>query len=211
MNTIVLYLQTHTLEVFAVLTSLACVWFNVKQNLLTWIFAIISSALTARIFFEIHYWGDMYLQLFFIAMAFYGFYEWKYKTNFKKNNALEDPKHQNLSKHLNNPIKKLTIKATFLLILLHLVMTVGLFFFLKLFNTDVFKLDVLLTTGSIIATGLAIKKYLENWLVWVFLDVIYVGIFFEKKQELMACLYIFFVGMAIWGYLEWRKRFNISS
>jgi nicotinamide mononucleotide transporter len=70
---------------------------------------------------------------------------------------------------------------------------------------------MLLTAGSIIATGLAIKKYLENWLVWIFLDVIYVGIFFEKKQELMACLYIFFVGMAIWGYLEWRKRFNTSS
>jgi nicotinamide mononucleotide transporter len=58
---------------------------------------------------------------------------------------------------------------------------------------------------SLAGTWMAAKKYVENWLIWIFADILYVGIYLYKDSYLTAILYTIFVVLAIAGYREWKK------
>jgi nicotinamide mononucleotide transporter len=59
---------------------------------------------------------------------------------------------------------------------------------------------------SIIAQWLMTKKIIENWIVWILADIVYVGIYFYKDLYPTAVLYLLFLGMAFMGYREWLEK-----
>ena len=52
------------------------------------------------------------------------------------------------------------------------------------------------------------RKVLENWLIWIFVDVIYVGIYIFKHLELTAFMYAVYVIIALLGYIDWKKEYK---
>ena len=65
--------------------------------------------------------------------------------------------------------------------------------------------DSLCVAMSLCAQLLMAKRYLENWLIWIFADIIYVALFIFKELYLTAILYAIFIAIAIAGYSEWKK------
>jgi nicotinamide mononucleotide transporter len=61
---------------------------------------------------------------------------------------------------------------------------------------------------SIVATWLAARKYIENWLVWILADTIYVTIYLQKNATLYAILYALFLILAYLGFVNWQKLFK---
>jgi len=185
------WLADNYIEVLGFITSLICVWLNIKANIWGWFWAIVSSAISAAFFYKLQLFGDMNLQFFFIAAALYGWYEWMFGKKGK--NA-----------------QKLTI--TFLpksllptVLVCSFLGSVIVFFGLKQLKGDFLVLDAITTTLSIVATWLTARKYIENWILWIVADVIYVGMYFQKDAYLYAILYALFLGMAFKGFLEWKK------
>lgn len=72
-------------------------------------------------------------------------------------------------------------------------------------DTDVPKTDAFLTAGSLVGQFLLSRKKLENWHVWIIVDVIYVALYIHKGLMLTALLYAMFVAMAAVGLLAWKK------
>ncbi|HWJ43884.1 MAG TPA: nicotinamide riboside transporter PnuC, partial [Gaiellaceae bacterium] len=66
-------------------------------------------------------------------------------------------------------------------------------------------MDSFLSSTSLVAQWMMTKKLLENWLVWIAVDVLYVGMFLFKGLYLTAGLYAVFLGLAVRGYLDWRR------
>ena len=68
--------------------------------------------------------------------------------------------------------------------------------------------DMSLTAASLAAQWMLTRKLLENWLVWIVADVVYVGMFTYKELQLTAVLYAIFLGLAVMGWLEWRRSMH---
>lgn len=176
------------LEIFAVVISVIGVALTINRNMLCWGFNFLAFILYAYIFFETKLYGETILQFFFMVVNFYGFYHW-----LKGKQQDHDIR-----------IEPISIQ---LVVLQMLVATIGGFAFGWLLHhfTDAALpwLDSQLAAFSLLATYWTSRKHIATWVLWVFVDIIYVGMFIHKDLYLTAGLYAAFVGMAAFGWWQW--------
>jgi nicotinamide mononucleotide transporter len=179
---------TTPLELVSFVLSVLTVWLNIRQNPLAWLFAILSSATYGVVFFGAKLYGDMALQGVFIAVSFWGWYQWL---------------HGNHGGVL--AVSALTARGRVMAGVAWLALFVVLAWLLRSFtDTDVANADAFLTAGSLVGQALLSRKKIENWHVWIIVDVLYVALYVHKGLMLTAVLYGMFVGMAILGLLAWQ-------
>ena len=183
-------LATTPLELLSFTLSIATVWLNIRQNHWAWLFAILSSALYAAVFFQSKLYGDMGLQFVFITVSVWGWYQWLHGDDT----------------HARLPVTQLTWPGRAVAALGWIVGFIALAWFLMTFtDTDVPFADGFLTAGSLVGQLLLSRKKLENWHTWIIVDVLYVGLYVHKGLMLTAVLYAMFVVMAAIGLVAWRK------
>jgi nicotinamide mononucleotide transporter len=181
---------TSPLELISFILSLVTVLLNIRQNHWAWLFAIVSSATYAMVFFGSKLYGDMGLQFVFIAVSVWGWYQWLYGGTG----------HRALN------LSGLSSAGWLIAAIAWLCGFAVISMFLKSFtDTDVPYIDGFLTAGSLLGQLLLSRKKIENWVVWIIVDILYVGLYVYKHLLLTAMLYALFVGMAIIGLLAWRK------
>ena len=179
---------TTPLELLSFLLSVATVWLNIRQSHWGWLFAIISSATYGLVFYGSRLYGDMGLQLVFITVSIFGWYQWLHG----------DDRHEKL------PVTALDARGRWIAGAAWLACFGVLAWFLKTYtDTDVPSSDGFLTAGSLIGQLLLSRKKIENWHVWIIVDILYVALYLHKHLILTAILYGVFVGMAIIGLRAW--------
>ncbi|MBL4677722.1 MAG: nicotinamide mononucleotide transporter [Mucilaginibacter sp.] len=176
------------LEVIAVITGLLCVYLAAKNNIWNWPFAIISVSLYIFIFFEARLYADMGLQFYFLGMNIYGWWFWSHASTENK-----------------VPVKRIANREIWLSIAAVLLFTFILGSLLKYTPASYPYLDSFLAACSLVAQVFLARKVLENWLIWVFVDVIYVGVYVFKDLRLTATMYIIYAVIAAMGYIDWRR------
>jgi len=178
------------LEIVSFVLAVLTVWLNIRQRHWAWLFAILSSATYAAVFVQARLYGDAGLQGVFIAVSLWGWYQWLYGG----------------SGHTGVTISTLGARARLLALLAWLAGFVLLSAFLRRYtDTDVPYIDGFLTAGSLLGQFLLSRKKLENWHVWIAVDVLYVGLYLHKNLMLTALLYGLFVVLAMAGLRAWRK------
>ncbi|MBF4521488.1 MAG: nicotinamide riboside transporter PnuC [Acinetobacter towneri] len=178
------------LEIIAVLISVLGVTLTIKRHIACWVVNFIACLLYAYLFFEYQLYGETVLQTLFMGMAIYGFYQWK--TTQQDTQAIVI---QTLSQ--NKMLQQLILS-----------MGLGLIFGLSLMQwtqASVPLLDAQLAALSLLATYWTSRKYLATWLLWIVVDLLYVGMFIYKALFLTAALYVGFVVLAYLGWREWSK------
>lgn len=176
------------LEIFAVIISVIGVALTIKRNMWCWWFNFLAFVLYAYLFYTFKLYGETILQFFFMVVNFYGFYHWLKGKQQDHDIRIE-------------PIKTSTVIWQMLLAAL-----AGLAFGLSLkFWTDaaVPMLDAQLAAFSLLATYWTSRKHIATWVLWVFVDIVYVGMFIYKDLFLTAGLYAAFVGLAAFGWWQW--------
>ncbi len=180
------------LEIIGVITGLACVYLAAKNNIWNWPIATISVTIYIFIFFETHLFADMGLQVYFFVVNLYGWYYWSNKpANEKK-----------------IPVARITRKEVLLSAVAIVVFTFILGTLLKYTTASFPYLDSFCTACSLVAQVFLARKVIENWLIWIFVDIIYVGVYTYKDLHLTAVMYAIYVGIAIMGYVDWRKDYK---
>ncbi|MCU4708358.1 nicotinamide riboside transporter PnuC [Acinetobacter pittii] len=178
------------LEIFAVLISLIGVGLTVIRNMWCWLFNFFAFVLYAYLFYEFKLYGETILQFFFMVVNFYGFYYWLKR------------------KQQDHDIRIEPIAVQTAVIQMIIAAVGGLLFGLILKNfTDavVPMLDSQLAAFSLLATYWTSRKHIATWILWVFVDIIYVGMFIYKDLFLTAALYAAFAMMAAYGWYQWEK------
>jgi len=179
---------TTPLELVSFVLSVLTVWMNIRQNHWAWLFAILSSAMYGAVFFGAKLYGDMALQGVFITVSIWGWYQWL---------------HGNHGNQLG--VSTLDTRGRVVCGLAWLVGFGILAWFLRRFtDTDVPNADAFLTAGSLVGQALLSRKKIENWHVWIIVDVLYVALYVHKGLMLTAVLYGMFVAMAVAGLLAWQ-------
>lgn len=188
---------TGILEWLGVFTGILCVWLAAKNNIWNWPIAIISVLIYIVIFFESKLYADMGLQFYFFAMNIYGWHYWSKQRN--------NPEQ-------TRPISIITRKEIILSIIGVITFTVILGFLLHK-NTDASFpfVDSFCTACSLIAQVFLARKVLQNWLIWIFVDIIYVSMYFSKELYATGLMYTLYIFIAAMGYKDWRKAYREQS
>ncbi len=182
--------STSLLELLSFVLSLVCVALNIRQLHWAWLFSIISSGLYAGVFFNARLYGDMGLQIVFILVSVWGWVNW---LQGRDNGA-------------GLRVSRLATSGWFNSLVGWLLSFAVLAWFLKTYtDTDVPYSDAFLTAGSLLGQVLLSRKKLENWHVWVLVDILYVALYVYKGLMLTAVLYGIFVLMALAGLRTWSK------
>ncbi len=197
-NTVYQYISKNNIEVLAAIFSLVCVWLNMRVSIWGWVFSIIAAGLYLKIFIDAKLVGSALIQIMFIILSFYGLYCWFF------DNQLDSKKEKEIIiKHFP---KEKTIQ-TFIIFGFLLITTI---FVLKYFDGTLVYLDALLLVLSALAQFMLAKKYIENWLFWIFINIIAVIQYISANLYVTAVLYFLLLLMAIKGYFDWRKILRFS-
>jgi nicotinamide mononucleotide transporter len=180
------------LEVIGVITGLLCVYLAAKNIIWNWPFAIISVTIYIFIFFNSHLYADMGLQFYFLATNIYGWYFWSRKP------ATDD----------KTPVVLIKKQEAIVSLIAIAIFTVFLGSVLKYTTASYPYIDSFCTAVSLVAQFFLARKVLENWLLWVFVDVIYVGVYIFKGLHLTALMYAIYVAIALMGYIDWKNDYK---
>jgi nicotinamide mononucleotide transporter len=180
------------LEIIGVITGLLCVGLAAINNIWNWPVAIVSVGIYIFIFFDARLFADMGLQVYFMIMNFYGWYYWSKKP------ANEE----------KSPVLLITNKEIVYSIIAVIIFTFFLGTVLKYTPASYPYIDSFCAACSLVAQVFLARKVLENWLIWIFVDIIYVGVYIFKGLHLTAIMYGIYVGIALLGYIDWKKDFK---
>ena len=179
------------LEIAAFVLSIAMVLANLRVNVLGWPLAMGSSLLYALLFADSKLYGEAALQLFFIAIALWGWWQWLRARGVDGQTLVV----HRLSKKQALTCAAATLAAWPALALLLQAWT----------DSDLPWLDALPTVASVTGTLLLGRKAIENWAVWLGVNVFSVGLFAYKGLWLTVLLYAVFALLSVVGWRAWAR------
>ena len=182
-------LEWSPLEGVAAAFGVVSVYLSTRQNIWSWPTAIVNVALYTFVFFQGRLYGQMGLQPIYLALSVYGWYQWLHGGE------------QRTELHVSRASPRLLGR----LLLLNILGWLALTAVLRQTDAVLPRLDALLTTTSLIAQWMMTRKLLENWMLWIAVDVVYVPMFFSQHLYATAMLYSAFLVLAIMGLVEWRR------
>jgi nicotinamide mononucleotide transporter len=173
-------------ELIGTLFGLVSVYFASKANILTWGTGIVNEVFLFILFFQVQLYADMFLQIYFFVVTLYGWYKWNVKTS---ENKISETSFRN----------KIFLAVT---ILIGTLISGFLFTNIHLYLPAYFKIqaaypfiDSFVMVSSIVATILLAKKKIENWYLWVAVDLVCVVLYFKKGVYFLSLEYFIFLGL----------------
>lgn len=186
-------------ELVAVALAIAYVLLAIQQSLWCWPAAALSASIYTALFVQSGLLMESLLQVFYIVMAGYGYWQW---THARKAPKVDTQTHT--SNTLPITTRSIAWHMRWLAALSLLSMVVA-WLLAQYSRADMVWLDTPTTVFSLFATYLVARKVLENWLYWVAIDVCYVALFWLKGFYPTAILFAIYTVMAMIGYIKWRR------
>lgn len=184
-------------EIVAVIFAIAYLLLAVRENILCWLFALLSTAIYTILFWDVSLLMESALNVYYMAMAVYGWQQW---TRGGHNG--DDAPHALAVRSLSGAQHALVIAAI-------AVLSVVSGYLLGEHSTAVWPyVDSFTTWASVITTYLVARKYLENWLYWIVIDTVSIPLYIDRGLNLTALLFVFYVIIAVVGYFKWREHFR---
>lgn len=184
-----------TLEWVAAVAGAISVYLSARENIWSWPTAIVNVVLYALVFYQAKLYADMGLQVIYAVLSIYGWYEWLYGG--KNRTTLR--------------VSRASVREWLIAI------PVGMVFWLALGRSTAMLpgvalpyLDAALATLSLVAQWMMTRKILENWVLWIVADIVYVPMYVYKGLPVTAALYAIFLGLAVLGLRSWWRSYHTN-
>lgn len=184
-------------ELIGTVFGLVSVYYASRANILTWGTGIVNEVFLFILFFQVHLYADMFLQVYFFIVTIYGWYNWNTTT-------------------VENKIAVINTKVRWLIaavIIVGSLLSGFLITNIHVYLPGYFKVaaaypftDSLVMVLSIVATVLLARKKIENWYLWILVDAICVVLYFKKGVYFLSLEYLIFLGLASYGLYHWKKQ-----
>lgn len=193
MNQFVEWLSVNYIEVLGAILGFLYIIFSIRQNILTWLTGLVTSALYIYVFFVSKFYADMGLQVYYVFVSIYGWYHWV--------------KGSENSKEI--PVTNTKPKEWIWLLFVSAVLFIIIYYILKKFTDSPVPVgDSITTSLSIVATWMLARKMLEHWLIWIFVDALSMGLYIYKSLWPTVILFFVYTVMAYIGYIKWKKEIH---
>ncbi len=181
-------------EWVAVVLALAYVWLAARQNRWCWLCAFISTAIYTWLFWQVTLPFQAILNLYYMVMAGYGYYQWNRQA------AGDDRVH-------SWPWYTHAMLVPGLLLIAW-----GLSLWAQgQFNSEHLLLDASIQVVSVVTTVMVAHKVLQNWLYWIVINLASAYLYAQSGLMLSACLFLGYVGFAVFGYAQWLKQWKMQE
>ena len=158
-----------------------------------WLVGFMMQALGIVLYYQKGLYADCGMEFYYLAMTVYGYWRWVHGTSRANHHSPQQ---------IRNFPRKLVLPWLEIIALVWLVIYLILE---KFTNSNVPIADSFTTALSIIGIWALAHKYLEQWFIWIAVDVVTCGLYFYKEIPFKASLYALYVVIAVFGYFKWRK------
>lgn len=186
------------IEIFGVVTGILFVILEVRQNRFLWPLGILSSAIYIYVFFNGKFYADMGLQVYYVLISIYGWHYWTRRGGTRREKEL--------------PVVHIRRKQVVVLTLIFAATWFGLYYILHHFTDSPVPVgDAFTSALAIIATWMLTRKILEQWILWILANLVSLSLYIYKGLYPTVILYAVYAGMAVYGYLEWKKSMKAEG
>lgn len=178
-----------TLEIVAVAFGVLSVWLSTREHIASWPTALVNTALYLVIFQRAQIYANSALQGVYFVLSCYGWYAWKYGGATRTGVVV------------TRTSARLALLLAGIAVTAAITLGAGL---ARYTDAALPWLDAGTTAVSLVAQWMMTRKLLENWLIWIAVDVVYIGMYFSQGLRLTAGLYAAFLVLATLGFFSWR-------
>ena len=200
------FLADHWLDIVTTVLGLAYILLEYRASIWMWIVGFAMQALGIVLYYQKGLYADCGMEFYYLAMTIYGYWRWV-KTP-SDSPCLEgeqeaSPKQGRLE---GSPIRHFPRRLVLPWMLLIGAVWAIIYWLLVTFtNSNVPLADSFTTALSIVGIWALAHKYLEQWFIWIAVDVVTSALYFYKDIPFKASLYALYVVIAIAGFIKWRK------
>ncbi len=192
------FISEHWLDILTTVLGLIYIWLEYRVSIALWVVGIIMPALDTWLYWSHGLYGDAGMAVYYTLAAVYGFYVWKFKKTRKLKQSL--------------PIIHLPRRQYLPALLFFLIAWGAIYYVLVNWtNSTVPLLDSFTNALSFVGLWALARKYLEQWLFWVVVDVVCCYLYIQKDIPFKAILYGLYVVIAIAGYYKWKQMVKITK
>ena len=190
------FLIAHWLDIVTTALGLAYILLEYKASVWMWVVGFVMQSLGIVLYYQKGLYADCGMEFYYLAMTVYGFIAWM--------------RHKQKTSDL--PVRHMPFKKTLIWVGLGLVFWAVIYFLLSRFtNSTVPVADAFTTAFSIVGIWALARKYLEQWFVWIVVDVVTSILYFYKGIPFKASLYAIYVVIAVFGYFKWKSLMESES
>jgi nicotinamide mononucleotide transporter len=198
------------LEVVATLLGVACVGLTIIRNIWCWPTGLAMVLCYIVIFYQVKLYSDMGLQVVYVGLQVYGWWYWlrggQRSAEATQGGGVEGAEVAAVVDSESVPVRRLAPARVLAWLAGAALATLALGTLMdRATDADLPYWDATTTVLSLVAQWLMGRKILESWLFWIVVDVLSIGIYAVKGLHLTAGLYALFLGMAIAGFVAWRR------
>lgn len=184
------FFSAHWLDITTTALGLAYILLEYKASVWMWVVGFMMQSLGIVLYYQKGLYADCGMEFYYLAMTVYGFVAWmrhKQKVN-------------------NLPIRHMPRRIAFLWLSFAAFIWGILYYLLSHYtNSTVPLADAFTTALSLVGIWALARKYLEQWFVWIVVDVVTCILYFYKDIPFKASLYALYVIIAVFGYLKWKR------
>lgn len=184
------------LELAGFISGIGGVWLTARHNVWCFPVGLINVLISIWLFYCQNLYADVLQQAVYIVLLIYGWFKW-----FNNTSSFESTGISRLS---TKGIISLSIIMTFFALLLGALLG-------NYTQASYPRLDSLATSMAFTAQFLVARKKIENWLLWIPVNLIYISIYFLKDLPLYAILSAVYLLLAIIGYSKWLKTMKLQN
>ena len=187
------FLLDHWLDIVTSVLGLLYILFEYRASAWLWLVGFVMQALGIVLYYQKGLYADCAMEVYYLAMTIYGYWRWIRGSSVKKELPI-----RHFPRRLVVPWLAL-IGAVWALIYWLLV---------TFTNSNVPLADSFTTALSLVGIWALAHKYLEQWVIWIAVDIVSSALYFYKDIPFKASLYALYVVIAICGYFNWRRLMN---
>ena len=190
------FLAGHWLDIVTTVLGLAYILLEYKANIWMWAVGFAMQALGIVLYYQKGLYADCGMEFYYLAMTVYGYWKWIHGTASKE--AL--------------PIRHFPRRLVFPWIgIIAVIWGIIYWLLITITNSNVPLADSFTTALSIVGIWALAHKYLEQWFIWIAVDVVTCILYFYKEIPFKASLYALYVIIAIMGWRKWNKMMKYDK
>ncbi len=188
-------METMILQITGVVLGLLYIWLEYKVNIWMWIVGILMPIVQGFLYYDKGLYADAAINVYYVFAGIYGLIYWLQGSKSKT----KDTAHpHSIMEHDKKLIPYIIASYAVIHLAIYLLLV-------NFTNSTVPVCDSFTTALSIVALWMLSRKYTEQWLVWLVIDVVTVGLYIYKDIPVTASLYLLYSVLAVCGYREWSR------
>ncbi len=188
-------------ELLGTVTGILAVILATQSNIWSWPVGIVNFVLAFILYYQVSLYSDMFLQVYYVITGIYGWIYW-----------------YGMKTEEQTPITQLTNRGRIIHIILMITGTIGVGYFMSHIHLLMPKLfpvpaaypypDSFVAVLSILANWMLAQRKIENWIVWIVIDIICTVMYWLKGIQFFSLEYLIFTLMAVYGLINWIKLYR---